>query len=1247
MQLEELLEVRHSVFIVGNAGTGKTQVWKTLFRTYGNMKRKPIFNDLNPKAVTNDELFGIINPATREWKDGLLSVLMRDQANLAGENPKWIILDGDIDPMWIESLNTVMDDNKVLTLASNERIALTPTMRLIFEISNLRTATPATVSRAGILYINPQDLGWNPFVTSWIETRDNGVEKSNLIMLFDKYIPVCLDNVRTRFKKITPIPETSHISMLCHLLECVLTLQNTPQDCPKEWYELYFAFCCVWAFGSAMFQEQNTDYRVEFTKWWVNEFKTVKFPLQGTVFDYYIDDETKQFVSWSEKLGRFELDPDVPLQAVLVHTTESIRVKYFLDILMEKRRPVMLVGNAGCGKTVLVTEKLTSMSETHAVTNIPFNFYTSSEMLQKIMEKPLEKKAGRNYGPPGNKTMIYFIDDMNMPKVDGYGTVQPHTLIRQHLDYNHWYDRNRLTLKDIHNCQYVSCMNPTAGSFTINPRLQRHFYVFAICFPGTDALTTIYQTILSQHLTNSEYKFPSVVTKLSDNIVAATIVLHHKVSQVFLPTAIKFHYLFNLRDISNVFQGLLFSSTDCLSQPSDLVRLWMHECQRVYGDKLTEEKDIDTFFKLQMDIFKKNFEEIDEGLVFEKPNIYCHFAGGIGEPKYMPVTNWSTLTKLLNEAMASYNDLVAAMNLVLFEDAMTHVCKINRILESPRGSSLLVGVGGSGKQSLARLAAFISSLEVSQIQLKKGYGVFDLKQELASLYLKSGLKNVGIMFLMTDAQVPNEHFLVLINDMLASGEVPDMFPDDEVENIIAGVRNEVKGAGMLDTRENCWKFFIDRVRKQLKFVLCFSPVGSTLRIRSRKFPGIINCTQINWFHEWPQEALVSVSQRFLQELDVLPEELRESSARFMAYAHTSVNTTSKVYLQNERRFNYTTPKSYLEQINLYAKLLRMKSQELSSKVARLENGLDKLKTTSFQVEELKKKLAIQELELKEKNDAADALIEIVGIETEKVSIEKKLADEEEERVAMIADEVSKKQKDCEEDLVKAEPALIAAQEALNTLNKANLTELKSFGSPPGAVTNVTAAVMVLLAPAAKIPKDRSWKAAKIVMAKVDAFLDALINYDKENIHPEIIKAIEPYLKDAEFEPEFVRSKSAAAAGLCAWVINIIKFYEVYCDVEPKRKALAAANAELAAAQEKLNSIKRKVASLESQLAKLTADFEKATTEKLLCQQEADATNATIALANRLVGGLASENVRWAETVNKFVERFTKSSFCYL
>ena len=222
---------------------------------------------------------------------------------------------------------------------------------------------------------------------------------------------------------------------------------------------------------------------------------------------------------------------------------------------------------------------------------------------------------------------------------------------------------------------------------------------------------------------------------------------------------------------------------------------------------------------------------------------------------------------------------------------------------------------------------------------------------------------------------------------------------------------------------------------------------------------------------------------------------------------------------------------------------------------RLENGLEKLRVTAAQVNELKAQLAEQEVELTKKNEEADKLIEIVGIETEKVSKEKILADDEEKKVNKINIEVSAKQRDCEADLKKAEPALIAAQQALNTLNKANLTELKSFGSPPPAVINCTAAVMVLLAPNGKVPKDRSWMKAKNMMSKVDHFLDGLITYDKEHIHPNIITALDPYLRDKEFNPEFIQSKSAAAAGLCSWCINIVRFFEVYCDVEPKRLSL--------------------------------------------------------------------------------------------
>jgi len=171
-----------------------------------------------------------------------------------------------------------------------------------------------------------------------------------------------------------------------------------------------------------------------------------------------------------------------------------------------------------------------------------------------------------------------------------------------------------------------------------------------------------------------------------------------------------------------------------------------------------------------------------------------------------------------------------------------------------------------------------------------------------------------------------------------------------------------------------------------------------------------------------------------------------------------------------------------------------------------------LKQVSFFLSLTQHQLAIQEVQLAAKNAAADKLIGIVSAESEKVKRERFTASEEEKRVRIIEEDVSIKTKLCEQDLRQAEPALVAAQAALNTLNKNNLTELKSFGSPPKAVINVCAAVMVLLATNGKIPRDRSWKTAKLMMVRVDQFLNDLLNYNKDNIHPNIIETLQEYLK---------------------------------------------------------------------------------------------------------------------------------------
>lgn len=659
---------------------------------------------------------------------------------------------------------------------------------------------------------------------------------------------------------------------------------------------------------------------------------------------------------------------------------------------------------------------------------------------------------------------------------------------------------------------------------------------------------------------------------------------------------------------------------------------------------MVDQTDINNFNKIILEYVKKGVEAFDEEFVFSKPLIYCHFAKGLQDMKYMPIPGWERLQNLLKEAQEGYNELVGAINLVLFEDAMSHVCRISRIIESSRGYALLIGVGGSGKQSLTRLAAFISSLDVFQIQLTKDFSINDLKADIATLYMKVGIKSSPCCFLMTDSEVAKEQFLVLVNDLLASGEIPELFADDEVDNIVNGIRNEVKQQGIFDSKENCWKFFIEKVRSLLKVVLCFSPVGATLRVRARKFPALVNCTTIDWFHEWPTEALESVSYRFLSDFEVLAQHLAVPISSFMAAVHKSVNEISQVYLQNDKRYNYTTPKSFLELIALYTKLLGEKVKACKERVIRLENGLIKLASCSEEVDSLQDVLKTQEVELKVKNDAADKLIVVVSAENDKVSKERAFASEEEKKVRKIEEEVTAKKSVCEEDYKKAQPALLAAQEALNTLNKNNLTELKSFGSPPDAVVNVCSAVIVLFAPKGKVPKDRSWKAARGLMGNVDKFLNDLVTYDKEHIHPDVIKALAPYINDPEFDPLKIQSKSNAAAGLCSWVININKFYDVWLVVEPKMRALTDAEQQLKDARDKLEFLNAKLGELEEQLNVIQSEFDAALAEKQKCQDEADKTAFTIDIANRLIGGLASEKIRWTESVKRYAHYVLTNAF---
>ena len=401
--------------------------------------------------------------------------------------------------------------------------------------------------------------------------------------------------------------------------------------------------------------------------------------------------------------------------------------------------------------------------------------------------------------------------------------------------------------------------------------------------------------------------------------------------------------------MSNVFQGMLQAKPDAIKEPDHLVYLWTHECERIYGDRLVSPEHLKTFRQFHFEAQKRSFPRTTMTKFYQEVNpeplIFANFVGSLDDKLYDKFPSQAAMSARLTEALRDFNDTNAVMDLVLFDDAMKHICKISRIIGGGAGHALLVGVGGSGKQSLSRLSSAICQFSTYVIVISSSYGLADLKVDLQKMYIKSGQKDEGIMFLFTEGQITNERFLVFINDLLSSGEIADLFPAEDIDGIIGAVRSAVKSEGLVDNKETCWKFFLDRVRKNLHMALCFSPVGDDFRNRSKKFPALINNTVIDWFHPWPQEALLSVADKFLEETEMPTEEIRRSIVEFMPFSFNVVNKYSDEIKEVERRFVYTTPKSFLELVKLFKGMLAKKMNYLSEEKEKFEIGVQKLKDT--------------------------------------------------------------------------------------------------------------------------------------------------------------------------------------------------------------------------------------------------------------------------------------------------------------
>ena len=1297
IQLYETSLVRHGLMLVGPTLCGKSEIMSiltTCLTEFGNNAHRII--TLNPKAITDSQMYGVKDPLSEEWTPGVFASIWQKFNNRALKYTTWIVCDGPVDAIWIENLNSVLDDNKILTLANNDRIPMTDNCRILFEVENLNNASPATVSRAGIIYVSGSDLDWTCLVDSWLMHRNDDKSGSNnrdvevdiIRGLVDKWIkgPDLMDWMRRNLNsRVMTVNDSIVISNFLNLLTGLLKAHTEVNEILSEAaYQRLVMYALAWAFGGLLEAEDRVKFNHQLFVI-VGKSSDVVPTLTAdapTVFEFWPDNKSKDRLWTVWKPDKWIPPKRMQFSSLLIPTMDSVRAEFLISTIAncgKSRFPPsfkssLLLGASGTAKTSTVQMYLSKLKvEDIVFKRINLSSATTPFRFQRSVELELERKTGKTYCPPSGKKMVFFIDDMSMPLVNKWGDQVTLEILRQLMESNGFYflDKDkRGDFKSIENLEFVgSMMNPGGGRNDVPNRIKSKFFAFTMVMPGLTVVDSIYGNILRARF-NAKNGCPDSFTNLIGKLTTGTIDVYERVKKTLLPTPQRFHYVFNMRELSRVFQGVLDAPLEVVVNDTRLISLWKHECTRVFADKLSRQCDKDVVAGVVGEVLTSRFGITDitgsgwwADFQRDAP-VSADEGDELPAPKvYEPVEDMERVRTKAYEFLAKYNEQFPSrvMNLVLFDDALNHLMKIVRIIQQKRGSAMLVGVGGSGKQSLTRLAAYISKQRSFRIAITKSYNENAFFDDLRSLFVDCGQKNNPVTFILTDADIKMEEFLEHMNSVMATGEVAGLFQRDERESMCAEIRGDFlrDRPGSEDSMANLYQYFVDRLRDNLHIVYCFSPISAKFAVRAQKFPAIFSAANINWFLPWPEDALTAVGSTFLSKFEIdTPPPSRQALYEWLGSAHAAVNEVCSLYYQVMRRRVYVTPKNFLCLIDFYRQLYAEKYAEVNLLERSVNVGLTKLNEAAADVEKLKIDLRVEEQNLKVAEVETNSLLTKVQMET--VKAETKAAEVGLKKDSCLGKkrEIETEQAEAEKDLQAALPFLHEAETAVKSITSKDITELKTLKQPSDIIRLVFDGLLLLqqkrICDVRMEPKNINKQQFEFIHDSYDEiakglltdirFLPDLFEFSekqKDNINDETCELLQPYLTLANFTPAIAKKASGAAEGLCKWVGAMVMYHEAAKIVKPKMDYLKIQGAKLAAAMADLAAAESELDAAMAVLSELNKSFKEAQDRKSSLEATANATRRKMDQAEKLINGLAGEKARWSEDSRTFAERRQK------
>ncbi|DBA00111.1 TPA: hypothetical protein N0F65_000402 [Lagenidium giganteum] len=1212
LQLKESLDQRMGCVVVGPSGSGKSTVWQVLQQALIKCGQLVKTHVMNPKSMPRERLLGHMDLDTREWEDGVLTDAARKVVKEPESVRSWIICDGDVDPEWIESLNSVLDDNHLLTLPNGERINFGPNVNFVFETHDLRFASPATISRMGMIFLSDEDMDIKRLVSKWLLTLQPEDRRENLRQWIDELFTKALEELH----KYDMVVETTTVGTIMNGFSHVATATTRSE----------FVGAIIRGLGANLAMSSRASFAKSMFMMSNERPPDISAPLdcycQGSTFYMY---ETKRdtYGSMDGRMDRKDLASGLDAVVPTVSVQRGLKI---IEPWVDKMEPFILVGPEGAGKNMLIRQAFKNLKNV-TVTVLHCNAQTTADhIIHKISQccSLFSTNNGRVYRPRDCERLVLYLKDINLPKPDQYDTCMLIAFLQQLITFNGFYDQH-LEFLGIEKVQIVASMNAatTVGRHPLSTRFTAIVKVAYMDYPTTEELMVVYSTFLegvfSPPTVPATWKEPSNRDKLARSLV-----------EIFDATRSKFnvdeqrHYQFTPRDLTK----WVFSLVRYDLEHEEILDVLSYEARRLFRDRLVDQESVAKFDGIVNSVLKQQWRHAPKLQDVYFSSLHNRKGssgadaetGGVAAASPLARVGSDDFSQVISQGIVLYEREEKDLHMLLFDEILDHVAIVERILSEPGGSILLVGNSGVGRRSATTLVAYMLGYTMFSPSATRNYDAASFRTDLKSILVKAGVEGQHYVLYLEDHHFTQDAILEITNSLLSSGEVPGLYTHEEIEPQIAPLKEKMLESIGSGEHRTVYDFFVSRVCQYVHVVLGMDSRHPQFLMRCESNPALYTRCAIVWMGEWNNASMKKIPELLLngsELVDSLPK-----TTKLIA----SLYETSKEY--------GATPREFVCFLGSWRSLFEAKCKQNVLEIKHLKSGLSKLEEASATVDELSKNAAVKKKELSAAQTLADEAMDEIKNALDKASINRREVEELKKQLAKAEEATNGRKREIEQELGEITPILQSAKEAVGNIKSDNLNEIRSLKMPPEPIHDVLSAVLMLLG-----IQDTSWNSMKKFLGN-RGVKDDILNYDARRITPDISKAVTKLVKSkaSSFDHETIYRVSVAAAPLATWVKANLKYSMVLNKIEPLEADLAEAKRSLEASQQRLQQCESELKKIDVKVDKMKAQFAEKTKEAEILRVGLERAESTLDKAQGLLGKLGGEKKRWSEQVKELESR---------